>query len=58
MEVSEDVCDSDDKTNEPPSTRLSDKEDGDDDEMTSIYMFRIVTKQIPQFLKYHQKKSQ
>ena len=32
VEVSEDVCDSDDETNEPPSTRLSDKEDGDDDE--------------------------
>ena len=30
--MSEDVCDLDDETNEPPSTRLSDKEDGDDDE--------------------------
>ena len=32
VEVSEDVCDSDDETNKPPSTQLSDKEDGDDDE--------------------------
>ena len=31
VEVSEDVCDSDDEANEPPSTRLSDKENGDDD---------------------------
>ena len=31
VELSEDVCYSDDETNKPPSTRLSDK-DGDDDE--------------------------